>query len=444
MLPAGENEVEQPVARAEDKPDGDVLEFASYVPALVARHFVDRHEPLAEAESERFLAAVLFADISGFTALTERLAGTGPSGVEELTELLNDCFGELVELVGEHGGEVVKFAGDLATGEQIRLGAGGPSAFRLARIRPPTSAAPRVGRVDPVAAAGSALRGYVPAAVTARLAAGQSAWISELRSVSVLFLRLPGLDDIRSEMLEQAQQLVGVVQEALYEYEGSVNKVGVDDKGATLVAAFGLPPVAHEDDPVRAVQAALGIQARLRQRGLRPALGLATGRVFCGSVGSSRRREYTMIGGVVNLAARLMQAANDELVCDAATRQATEAKLAFEALPPRRLKGWPEPVAVFRPRGQGRTRARSRSLVGRAREQDLLTQRLIGLQQGRGGTVLVEGEAGIGKSRLVDGLVERAAGAPECRRRASRSATSSTRKVASNATAARATRSPSQ
>ena len=275
----------------------------------------------------------------------------------------------------------------------MRLGAGGPSAFRLAGVRSPTSAAPLV-RAGPVEAAGPALRGYVPAAVTARLAAGQSAWISELRSVTVLFLRLPGLDDISSETLEQAQQLVGAVQEALYEYEGSVNKVGVDDKGATLVAAFGLPPVAHEDDAVRAVQAALEVQARLQRRGLRPALGLATGRVFCGSVGSSQRREYTMIGGVVNLAARLMQAANDELVCDAATRQATQAKFAFEALAPRRLKGWAEPVGVFRPRGQRLTRPPGGSLVGRAREQGLLTQRLIGLQQGRGGT-----GAGGGRSR---------------------------------------------
>jgi class 3 adenylate cyclase len=104
--------VEQPVARAEYEPDGDVLEFAGYVPALVARHFVDRREPLDGPESERFPAAVLFADISGFTDLTERLAGTGPNGVEELTELLNDCFGQLVELIGEYGGEVVKFAGD--------------------------------------------------------------------------------------------------------------------------------------------------------------------------------------------------------------------------------------------------------------------------------------------------------------------------------------------
>jgi len=115
---------------------------------------------------------------------------------------------------------------------------------------------------------------------------------------------------------------------------------------------------------------------------------------------------------VVNLAARLMQAADDEFLCDAATRQATQAKLAFEALPPRRLKGWADPVAVFRPRGQSLARPRSASVVGRLRERGLLTERLVALQQDRGGTLLLEGEAGIGKSRLVDALVEQAAGAP--------------------------------
>ena len=63
MLPAWGDDVEQPVARAEHGADGDPVELASYVPALVVRRFADRHEPLAEAETEQFLAAVLFADI---------------------------------------------------------------------------------------------------------------------------------------------------------------------------------------------------------------------------------------------------------------------------------------------------------------------------------------------------------------------------------------------
>ena len=118
-----------------------------------------------------------------------------------------------------------------------------------------------------------------------------------------------------------------------------------------------------------------------------------------------------MIGGVVNLAARLMQTA-DDVVCDIATRQAAEAKLAFEALPPRRVKGWVEPVAVFRPRGQRRTRAPSRPLVGRVHERVLLTEGLTALQHGRGGTTLIQGDAGIGKSRLLGDLVAHAAGQP--------------------------------
>ena len=485
--------------------------LSSYVSGLAARRLVGRDQPLREPEGERLVAAVLFADISGFTALTKRLARTGPGGVEELTELLNGCFGQLVQLVVDHGGEVVKFAGDallalwaadeglpvvtaraascglamqpvlhaseLAAGThlsvRVGIGAGQVSAAHLGGVRgrwefvvggpavsqtcgaeqlarpgevvlspeaadqmggacagQPVPAGPgrapalRVTTVQPpasvtspvstpaVQATGAALRGYVPGAILARLDAGQSAWLSELRHLSVLFLRLPELDDITPGRLRQANDLVREVQERLYEYEGSLNKLGVDDKGTTMVAAFGLPPVAHEDDPVRAVRAALGIRARLDRRGVRHAIGIATGRAFCGSVGSSLRREYTMIGAVVNLAARLMQTAPDDVVCDGATRQAAQAKLAFEALPPRPVKGVAEPVAAFRPAGLSPATAHSRSMVGRTRERDLLAERLAALRGGHGGVLLIEGEAGIGKSRLLDELVRQAAGQP--------------------------------
>ena len=81
-------------------------ELASFVPSLVARRLLERPDPPSTPEVERF------DDISGFTGLAERLAQTGPSGVEALSELLNGCFGELVQLVATHGGDVVKFAGD--------------------------------------------------------------------------------------------------------------------------------------------------------------------------------------------------------------------------------------------------------------------------------------------------------------------------------------------
>ena len=86
--------------------------LASYVPMLITRHLAHDPTPISESRSERFPAAVLFADISGFTALTERLAQRGPVGAEELTRFLNAYFGQLIELIVAHGGDVVKFAGD--------------------------------------------------------------------------------------------------------------------------------------------------------------------------------------------------------------------------------------------------------------------------------------------------------------------------------------------
>ena len=84
----------------------------SYVPGFLASRFLARPMPLDAPGVERFLAAVLFADISGFTPLAERLARRGPTGAEALSNLLNAYFAELMSLIAEHGGEVITFAGD--------------------------------------------------------------------------------------------------------------------------------------------------------------------------------------------------------------------------------------------------------------------------------------------------------------------------------------------
>src|SRR5437764_4887115 len=86
--------------------------FTSYVPALILRRLAVDPSPLPPPHADKFLGAVLFADISGFTSLTERLAEHGRSGVEELTAMLNDYFGQIIKVVTADGGDVVKFAGD--------------------------------------------------------------------------------------------------------------------------------------------------------------------------------------------------------------------------------------------------------------------------------------------------------------------------------------------
>src|SRR4029453_14221582 len=122
--------------------------------------------------------------------------------------------------------------------------------------------------------------------------------------VTPLFLTLWAAPPAAADQLEPLQLVMATVQPILQRYEGNLKQVVVDDKGLTLIAVFGLPPLAHEDDPARAAGAALGVQAALEKLGVRCAIGLATGRAFCGAVGNEVHREYGGVGGGMNLATR--------------------------------------------------------------------------------------------------------------------------------------------
>lgn len=252
------------------------------------------------------------------------------------------------------------------------------------------------------------LGGYIPGAVTSCLAAGHEDWLGELRVVSSLFINLPELN--YATPLARAQQIMRDLQTELYHFEGSINKLNVDDKGTSLLAALGLPPMVHDDDAKRAVQAGMAIAQKLGALGLRSSIGIATGRVFCGAIGSPRRREYTLLGDSVNLAARLMQAALGDVLCDEATCHMTRSRIEFERLPEVLIKGKSEPVTVHRPVEHGRPTAVARGeMVGRQRERAVLAERLRALVAGaETAVVIVEGEAGIGKSRLVADLLDKA------------------------------------
>ena len=115
------------------------------------------------------------------------------------------------------------------------------------------------------------LLAYVPPAVVDQLERGGSNWLAELRRVTVLFVNFPGLTP--STPLERAQTVMRELQTILYRYEGTINKLSLDDKGASLVAALGLPPLSHEDDAERAVRAALAIRDRLALMQVRHSTG---------------------------------------------------------------------------------------------------------------------------------------------------------------------------
>ncbi len=86
--------------------------LASYVPRLIQNRIIADPSPIESPVAEDFHAAILFADISGFTVLTERLAEKGLTGVETLARILNKYFGQLIDIIHAYGGDVVKFAGD--------------------------------------------------------------------------------------------------------------------------------------------------------------------------------------------------------------------------------------------------------------------------------------------------------------------------------------------
>ena len=287
--------------------------------------------------------------------------------------------------------------------------------FRRLRHAAPPPWTPRLLGGVPSPGLSHDVRGYLPRALIKRLEAWGEHWLSELRPVSVLFVRLAEQDDPAPMPLARIHTTLCSLQRVVYRYEGAIDKLCVDDKGLTVLAAMGLPPLAHEDDPLRALLAAQRIQAELRASGVRADIGVATGRAICGPIGGPNRREYSMLGRVVNRAARLMQA-GEGILCDAATAQAA-GTVGLDDLGGRPLKGIDQPVRVFAPAAQSPVEPAPTPqpapsvavrLVGRQAERQTLDAMLAGLRDGLGGAALLTGGAGIGKSRLVQDFVDRA------------------------------------
>ena len=244
--------------------------------------------------------------------------------------------------------------------------------------------------------------------VVDRLQSGQEDWIAEFRNLTMLFVNLGKTPPGSSSEIASFHQTVGCVQEVMGRFEGTFYQLLMDDKGLTAICGFGLPPLAHENDARRAIEAAIELRGRLDARNIPTSVGVATGAVFCGIYGSDTRRQYTVLGSTVNLAARLMQAADGSLWCDEATCQAASApSLRFESNGEVVLKGRSSPVAVFAPALRSDSAAelshdRMQVPIGREAELDVLANALERLaSRSGGGCILVEGEAGSGKSCLL-------------------------------------------
>jgi class 3 adenylate cyclase/tetratricopeptide (TPR) repeat protein len=245
-----------------------------------------------------------------------------------------------------------------------------------------------------------ALRPYLPPFARAMDQVHDPRWLAEFRRVTVLIAKPSGLTNASSLDLPRLQRSVELYQRIVRRYEGS-SEVLIDSKGIVMFSVFGLPPMSHADDAGRAVRAGMDLLDGFAELNEDVSIGVASGRAFCGLLGSDVRRHYSIAGNVVNLAARLMQASHQNVLCDRNSAQSVHEQFSFQVMNPITVKGRSDQVMVYRPSGRVMTQQALRPMVGRDQQRDQLIAHLDSLANGEGSVAVVMGEAGIGKSRFI-------------------------------------------
>jgi predicted ATPase/class 3 adenylate cyclase len=255
---------------------------------------------------------------------------------------------------------------------------------------------------------------------------------AERRQLTVLFCDLADSTRLSRQLdPENYREVVRAYQAAcaavIQRFDGHIAQY----LGDGLLVYFGYPQ-AHEDDAQRAVHTGLGILAAMgtlttrlvQDQGVRLAvrIGIHTGLVVVGEMGSGGRHEHLALGDTPNLAARLQGlAAPNTVVMSAATAHLVQGYFTCEDHGTQALKGMETPVHVYQVAGESAAQSRLdvagatglTPLVGRAAEVTLLRERWAQVKEGVGQVVLLSGEAGIGKSRVVQVLKEQVAAEPQ-------------------------------
>lgn len=265
----------------------------------------------------------------------------------------------------------------------------------------------------------SSLQQAAPSSFQEKMRAATSEIEGERKHVSILFVDIVGSTSIAEKLdpEEWKEVVIGVhrrVGEAIYRYEGTIAQL----LGDGVLAFFGAP-VTHEDDPLRAVRAGLDLLESISQyrdelsgyiEDFQVRVGINTGTVVIGNIGSDMHMEYTALGDVVNVASRIESAAYPATVLvSEETARLAEAEIEFKDYREISAKGKSEPVKVFEVIGLRDAQERplevtdlQSAFVGREKELDQMQDALLSLSSGRGQVVAILGEAGIGKSRFME------------------------------------------
>ncbi len=252
------------------------------------------------------------------------------------------------------------------------------------------------------------LEKYVPGEVLSRLQSGDaemSEFQSEHREVAVLFVNIRWSEkEIRLEFDESVNEKMRRIFEVIQSLGGSIARIDPFLPGHKLLVLFGAP-VKREDDIARALKCARRLAEHSNSE-FTIRCGLAHGALFCGEVGSSSRKEYTVMGEAVNMAARLMSKAEDgSILIDSVFRSQLPDVVRTETVH-LKLKGVGESVPCFRfveiaETGHLRDSGAVDELIGRDRELRILRRLLGGPDTATGSAIVVTGDAGVGKSSLL-------------------------------------------
>ena len=263
------------------------------------------------------------------------------------------------------------------------------------------------------------LQSYIPRQLAEKIRASGHVQ-GERRQVTVMFADVSGFtalsetldpEEVASLMNECLKDLV----DAVYQYEGMVDKF----IGDCVMAVFGAP-IALEDDAERALHAALAMREKVERFNERCGkrlkeplalhIGINSGTVIAGNVGNDLRMDYTVMGDTVNVASRLEGAATrGQIFVSHSAYRLSAGAFRFRQLEPIQVKGKRELLKVYelleakiQPDKIRGLEGLVSPLVGRASEFDAITDALAASKRGdRGSIVLLHGDAGVGKSRLL-------------------------------------------
>lgn len=260
---------------------------------------------------------------------------------------------------------------------------------------------------------------YTPEPLAEKIRAGRRELEGERKLITVLFADVAGFTSLAESLDPEETHAImrrcfDLMLREVHRYEGTVSQF----LGDGMLALFGAP-IAHEDHAYRAVRSALALQTavgeysrELAERGIdfRVRVGLNTGPVVVSRVGIDLTMDYLAVGDTVNLAARMQSLAEPgTVVLSEHTYRVVEGYIVARALGEREVKGKADPVCVYEALRPSRWRSRVdvradeglATFVGRRRELEAILDRFEAARAGHGQVVLVAGEAGLGKSRLL-------------------------------------------